>query len=238
MSSKRIQVDELPLKETSWKPAPDLKIKDIHTESVYDMTDSGETVTRQRVKLEFNTIKKTILIDDGTINNIFTFYPGTIVKGIVADDAADWICPDRVKLGPICLFKKKVMPDLVYCNEPIPYGWKVPNNFSSNGMRQEFFYLYPEYLKTQKELIDALFSHSVVVKSPFLRYEIEHPAEIQAELDFEQLLASEQALKTREEEITAKLEADKKNLEAQKKEMSERLEKFKKKLEEGKVEEK
>jgi hypothetical protein len=227
MSVKKITIEELPLKENSLKPMPKLEVTDVQTENVYEMNSDGDAVARQKIKLSFNTIKKTITIDDGTLDNLFTFYPGSIVKNIVADDAAEWICPDRVKLGPICLYKKKVMPALTYCNDPIPVGWSVSNKFTSNGMRQETFYLYPDHLRTQKELIDALFSHAVVVRSPFLRYEIEHPPEIQAELDYNQLIEAEQSLKIREDEISKKLEQDKKKLEKQKAEITERLSKFK-----------
>ena len=222
-NAKQIVIESLPLKENSGIPVPNFTGGKVSQEQVHV---EGKAEMRTVTRTDFQMERKVIELDDGTLDGVFTFYPGSIVKDIKADDAAEWACPDIVKLGPICIYKKKTLPALEYSDALIPKGWSEPNKFKRHTV-EDRFYFYPENLITQKELIDAIFSHSACIKSPFFRYTIEHPPHIQATLDYERLLDTEKSLITREQEIKKAQESARKKFEAEKATVEAKIKKLK-----------
>jgi hypothetical protein len=107
------------------------------------------------------------------------------------------LCPDLVTLGEVVLVKGASF-ELTYSDDIIDESWTRVDRVIRDGLLQgKKSKLYPEYLKTQKELMNTLLRHESVVACPFVRFKLEHPPEIQKDLDLEVLIQQEKALKER-----------------------------------------
>jgi len=154
----------------------------------------GVTIDKgQRAEVTLQT--KTIQIESGLLGkDVVKKYPNSRLT-IWASDMANQNCPESLLVGHVVLVKNKQY-ELVYAPIPIE-GWTTKDVAKPTDPSAQTT-LYPDHIKSQDKLMDLILSHLAVHGSPFVSWTLEHPPEIQAELDLKQLETEQESLEERE----------------------------------------
>jgi hypothetical protein len=213
VQNNEIFVESLPLSESGMpqvvhKPGKPGKVKVI---------DEDGTRIVERIIPDFEKEFKLVKLQSANVGRLVEIFPGSKFKIILGRASNGQECPIIYCLGLVVLESNKEY-ELVYEDIPIE-GWTVRDCSKLAQDPNAETLCYPKGIKTQKLLIDTILRHESIYNCPFAYWSLEHPPEIQDQLDMRQLEVRETALEEKRKAMQeafkkqeAKLASDKKRI--------------------------
>jgi len=214
MPRSKIEIESLPCDDRG------CKLSNIRSTpgKVQFVNEKGEVEKVEGRRVEVDMDVKVIELRDSKVGRVVELCEGCVFT-LVIDDAGGQVCPPLLSLGDIVVVKG-VSYTLRYENIEIE-GWTIRDRANINNPNAKLC-CYPEGIKTQKQLMDLILGHESLFKSPFVRWNITYPVEVQERMDMEALEIREKALEERRAKIKKEFEKQTTILKNQRKELEDR----------------
>ncbi len=188
-------------------------------------TESGRFESVDAVEILMDMDRKVINIPNAIKGRPISLCEGAKVEIRVAD-AKDVPCPATVTLGDVT-FLKDIKYEFTYSD--IPVKGMTKQDISSRDPNQQVK-LYPAHIETQKELLECIFRHESMYISPFVRYKVNFPPEIQLQMDVNALVQKQQLLEDVKQKQEEEFRINQRNLAKEREKLINKVQEHKKEL--------
>lgn len=183
--------------------------------------EGGRTEVLDAIEVTMDMDRKVINIPDARKGRPFKLCKGAKVT-IRVSDAKDVNCPGLVTIGDV-VFAKDVKYELTYDDIPIK-GFTKQNSASTDVNSQ--IKMYPEYIETQKDLLECIFKHEGMYTCSFVRFTVEFPPEIQLKLDVNALLEKQQLMEDIKRKQEEEFRLNQRNLSKEREKLISRIKEY------------